>query len=307
MTITQGNNQTATAGTALTTQLQVQVKSTGGQPLSGQTVNWTESPANSAVLSIPSPTTDFNGLAYANVTLAGGDSGTVKITATVAGSSISQTFTITAVPLAPPVTITGFNIVSGNNQTTPVSTAFPQPLVVGVTVSAGSPAGITVQFSASGSVSLSATSATTDSNGHAQVNVTAGSVLGPATVTATIAGVGTLTFQLTVSPPAPLITAGNFLNGADLQPNSLSPCGLGALVAGSLGAASVGPAFPGLPLPNSNVNITFSNIAAPILNIGTTASGQQQITFQVPCTVTPSSSVPVVVAVGPGALPSTWP
>ena len=63
------------------------------------------------------------------------------------------------------------------------------------------------------------------------------------------------------------------------------------------------PRFPGLPVPSSNVTITFSNIAAPILNIGTTAAGQQQITFQVPCSVTPSSSVPVTVAVGAGSTP----
>jgi uncharacterized protein (TIGR03437 family) len=151
-------------------------------------------------------------------------------------------------------------------------------------------------------VSLSATTATTDSNGRAQVNVTALNAQGAATVVASVAGVGSQTFSLAVTPPAPTITAGNFVNGADLQPNSLSPCGLGALVsAGTLGATSAASTFPGLPVTSTNVSINFSNTAAPILSIGTNPAGQQQITFQVPCTVTPSSSVPVTVTVGAGA------
>lgn len=303
ITITQGNGQSANPAQALTTPLQVQVKSTAGQPLSGVKVNWTVSPVNGAVLTLSSATTDYNGLASASVTLAGNPPATVTVTATVAGSSsLSQTFTITVNSVTPPVTITNLSIVSGNNQSASVMTAFAQPLVVQVTTSAGSPAGITVQFSSSGPVSLSATTATTDSNGRAQVNVTALNAQGAATVVASVAGVGSQTFSLAVTPPAPTITAGNFVNGADLQPNSLSPCGLGALVsAGTLGATSAASTFPGLPVTSTNVSINFSNTAAPILSIGTNPAGQQQITFQVPCTVTPSSSVPVTVTVGAGA------
>lgn len=304
--ITQGNGQSANPGHTLSTPLQVEVDSTTGQPLSGQTVNWTVTPTNATNNTIPSSTTDSTGRASTSVTLSGGSSGTVIITAAVAGSaSLSQSFSITVVPLTPPVTITNFSVVSGGSQSASVNTAFPQPLVVGVTTSAGSPAGITVQFSSSGPVSLSATTATTDSNGRAQVSVTALNVTGSASVTATIAGYGSQTFSLTVTPPAPIITAGNFVNGADLQANSLSPCSIGALVtaAGALGVSGVGPTFPGLPVASSNVSITFNNIAAPILNIGTNSAGQQQITFQVPCSVTPGSSVPASVTVGAGSTP----
>ena len=295
-----GDGQSANPGQPVPTPLQVQVLSTSGQPLSGDNVTWTVTPNNGAVLSTTSAPTDLNGNASTSVTLSGPASGTVTVTATEASSGKSVSFSITAIPQ---IVITGFSIFSGNNQSAAINTPFAQPLVVQLTTNAGSPNGTTVQFSSTGPVILSATTATTDSNGRAQVNVTAGDASGGANVQASIAGASPVTFTLTVTPPAPTIGAGNFVNGADLAPNSLSPCGLGALVGGSLGAASVGPAFPGLPLPNPNVNITFSNITAPILGIGTTASGQQQITFQVPCNVTPSSSVPVVVAVGPGSTP----
>ena len=95
-------------------------------------------------------------------------------------------------------------------------------------------------------------------------------------------------------PPAPLITSGNFVNGADQQLNSLSPCSVGAIVAGAsaLPIPNTTPSFPGLPIANNNVKLTIGNISAPILSVGTLANGQQQIAFQVPCEVTPASSVP---------------
>jgi len=299
---TQGDGQSASPGHAVTTPLQVHVLSTSAQPLSGVTVNWTITPSNGAVISTTSGPTDFNGHASTSVTLSGAASGTVIVTATVAGSSKSVSFSITAIPQ---VVITSLTIASGNNQSASINTAFAQPLVVQLTTNAGSPAGNTVQFSSSGPVILSTTTATTDSNGRAQVNVTAGGASGGANVTASAAGVPPVSFTLTVTPPVPIITAGNFVNGADLQPNSLSPCGLGALVtaAGALAVTGFGPTFPGLSVTNSNVSLAFSNIAAPITNVGTLPTGQQLIEFQVPCTVTPSSSVPVTLTVGGGSTP----
>ncbi len=64
--------------------------------------------------------------------------------------------------------------------------------------------GATVTFSGEGvDHSLSATSATTGSNGEASVNVTAGDEAGSITVTATVAQVGTVTFILTVEAEEP--------------------------------------------------------------------------------------------------------
>ena len=48
------------------------------------------------------------------------------------------------------------------------------------------------------------------------------------------------------------------------------------------------------------MSLTFGNITAPILDIGTNSSGQQVTTFQVPCSLAPASSVPVALTVGSG-------
>ncbi len=294
-TVISGSSQSAAPGQALGQPLVAEVLNSSGQPLSGITVNWTVSPAGAAVLA-PTTTTGANGQTSNSVTLTGSASGTITITATATGSNSKAVFTISAIPL---VTITSFQIVSGNNQSAAENTAFVQPLVVQVTTSNGVASGITVQFLVqSGPVTLSATSVATNSNGQAQVTAQAGSVPGSASVLATItstSGSSSQTFSLTVLPPGPAITAANFYNGADQQPNSLSPCGLGTLIAGSLGIPNVSPTFPGLPAPQTTVSITFNSISAPILNIGNTALGQQFILFQVPCQLSPATSVPVTV------------
>ena len=304
MTITQGNGQTVNPGQSLPTLMGVQVNDINGNPLAAQNVNWAVSPAGSATLGNTVTTTDSNGRTTNNLTVSGSALGTITVTAAAASDTTKSTqFTISVVQ---PITITGFTIVSGNNQSAPVSTTFGSPLVVKVTTSTGTgAANVPVQFSGSGPISLSATSVNTDQNGQASVNVTAGSVSGAASVTASIAtatGVGSQTFSLNVLPPAPAISSSNFVNGADSSLSTLSPCSLGALVGSSsvLGVTGLVPSLPGVPINNStSVRITFSNISAPILSIGTLANGQQQILFQVPCEVTPGS-VPVTVNLGGG-------
>jgi len=297
ITAVSGGGQSANPGQALARPLVAQVNNASGQPLSGIAVNWTVSPANAASLSA-STTTGSNGQTSNNVTLASSAGGTVTVTASTAGvNGAVATYTITVVPL---VTITSFQIVSGNNQSAPENTAFAQPLAVLVGVSGGSASGVPVQFKVqSGSVTLSSTSATTNAIGLAQVNATAGATPGTATVVASVstaAGSSSQTFSLTVLPPGPAITTANFYNGADLQPLALSPCGWGALIgSGPLGISDVAPLFPGQPAPQSNVSLTFNSINAPVIDIGTNALGKQQIIFQVPCELSPASSVPVIV------------
>ena len=295
--ITQGGTQTVNPSQTVPVPLQVQVDGASG-PLAGQQVQWSASPANMVSITNPTTSTDSAGKTSITVQVLGNATGNITITAKVASNaSLTSTFTITVVPV---VTITGFTMVSGNNQTATVGSSFSQPLVVQVAVSAGSAANVPVQFLSSGPVSLSSTNVSTDSNGRAQVTVTAGSVSGSASITASIAtnsGVGSQTFNLTVLPPAPLISASNFVNGADYQLNSLSPCSIGAVVAnaGALGVANVSPTFPGQPLNNSQAQLTINNVGAPILSIGNLPSGQQAITFQVPCEVSPGGSVPAVL------------
>jgi hypothetical protein len=91
--------------------------------------------------------------------------------------------------------------VSGDNQTAPVGTALPNPLVVQVKDASGNPqSGVTVNFAVtSGGGSVSPTSAVTGSNGQASTVLTLGSIpSGPndaVIVTATAPGIGSTTFS----------------------------------------------------------------------------------------------------------------
>jgi uncharacterized protein (TIGR03437 family) len=297
----QGGTQSVTAGTSV--QLIVETDNTAGSPLSGSTVNWTVvSPASGATLSSATTTAGPSGQAINNLSIFSSVSGLVQVKATLANDATK--FVTFSISVSAPITVTQFQIVSGSNQSAIVNSSFGQPLVVKVSTSAGPGANIPVQFAVlAGSVFLSATSVNTDSSGIAQVFVTAGPVTGGASVVASLsssAGIGSVSFALTVLSQAPSVTAANFVNGADFQPNSLSPCGLGALVvsAGTLAVPSISPTFPGGPVPSSTVQLSFANIGAPILNIGNNAAGQQQVLFQVPCEVAPGGAVPVTLSVG---------
>src|SRR5204862_6324295 len=113
-------------------------------------------------------------------------------------SNLATTFTITV-----NVQVTGLQKVSGDSQSTPAGQAFPSPLVVQVNTSSGQPAqNFPVNFNISGPGTLSANGANTDSNGRAQINVTATSTPGTITVTAST-GAFSQTFTLTVIPPGP--------------------------------------------------------------------------------------------------------
>ena len=300
-----GNGQSAQAGASLTSPLVVAVLGSGSSPLSGQTVNWSVTPAGSATLGNSSTITDSNGQASNTLTFSSTASGTVQVKATLAGSSLTPvTFSVTAVPN---ITITGISVVSGNNQAAIVSTAFAAPLVVRVTASTGTPSGIPVQFSVSpaGAATLSATTVNTDSTGTAQVSVTAGATAGAVTVTASASG-QSASFNLTVSPPGPVLTTAGFINAADMQRGAIAPCSLGTILATGVapgvqntlfGSTTIGP----LPTTLGGTQVIVNGIASPIVSIGMNSAGQQQVTFQVPCETTPGSSVPVTVNVGAGS------
>lgn len=89
---------------------------------------------------------------------------------------------------------------SGDGQSAIVGSTLPQSLVVKVSTTAGTPIrGATVTFAiTSGSASLSATSAQTDSSGTAQTQVTVGAVAGAVVIDATVLGT-TLTTRFSVT------------------------------------------------------------------------------------------------------------
>jgi len=205
--------------------------------------------------------------------------------------------------------VSSLKIVSGNNQSATFGVMFV-PLVVQAGVNGPPPSGVPVQFAvASGPVTLTLASVTTDVDGVAEVTATAGSTPGPATVVATV-GRLSVAFHLTVLPPRTNLSPANFVNGAgffatgDKNSGALSPCSIGTLVFGDPQTEVSPPdapnlfstAIPNRSGPNSAIfqGISFNSEAAPILNIATDAGNSVQalITFQVPCDVTPGS-VPV--------------
>jgi adhesin/invasin len=286
LAVVSGSGQSANAGQPVTGSLVAVVNAQAGGTLSGQTVNWSVSPAGAATLANTSTVSDANGQVSNSLTLSSGASGSVTVTATLASNSaLKATFTVNAIPL---ITLGGLVKVSGDVQTAIVSTGFANPLIVQVNNANGSPvSGIPVTFTSTGGALLSTTSTTTGSNGQAQVSVTAPATAGAVTVTASAAGF-TQTFNLTVSPPGPVFTDNSFRNAADQQVGSLSPCSLATAY-----ATGVAPGVQGIVTGNmfglgalaaslSGDSVTFGATAAPILNVAT-INNQQQITFQVPC------------------------
>jgi hypothetical protein len=92
-------------------------------------------------------------------------------------------------------------VLSGDNQTAVAGTPLPDSLKVIVVDQFGfSTEGVTVSWAiASGGGSLSAASTTTDVNGVTGVIYTAGPTIGHATISATVTGIGTLTFTATIT------------------------------------------------------------------------------------------------------------
>jgi len=296
VTIVSGNNQAGTPGQTLGQAL-VAMVTDGTNPLSGQSVVWSVSPAGAATLSNTTTTTDSNGQVRTAVTVSNAVSGSFQVIAALASNAaIKNTFNV-AVTL--PVVVTGVQKISGDGQSAQLNAQFANPLVVQVNTSSGpAPASYPVTFSATGPGSISATSANTDSTGRAQVTATAGNIGGTLTVTATAGGFSA-TFTLTVVPPGPIITPGSFYNGADLQKGAISPCGIATVIASGVAPNTVLPPTSFAPslyrAPNQSVSV--GGIQAPIFN-AVTLNGQQQLTFQVPCGVTPGSNVSISVLVG---------
>lgn len=302
VTVVSGNNQTATAGHALGAALVAAINAQGGGTVPGQSVTWTVSPAAAGTLANPTTTSDINGQASNTLTLSTAASGSVTVTAALTGTpTLKATFTVTAVPL---VTLGGLTKISGDAQSAIVGAQFANPLVVQVNSSTGAPVpGIVVSFSATGGAVLSTTSATTGSNGQAQVTVTAPSTAGSLTVTATASGFSQI-FNLTAAPPGPTFTSNSFVNAADLQSGKLSPCSLATWMVSGTPATSLGTgntfALGGLSSALSGYSITVGGTAAPILSVSG-AANQQQVTFQVPCTAAAGSTSFAVTTPGGGS------
>ena len=293
VTIIDGNNQTGRPGQLLPKALLVQVTDAFGNPLPSAQVSFAASPANAVKFTNVSSSTDGNARASAQVTL-GNTAGAVKVIVTAGTATATFNLNIT-VPIA------SISVVSGNNQTATVSTAFSAPLVVQAVDTNNSPvSGVSVAYAVtSGNATLSTAAATTGTNGQAFVTATAGSTPGNIVVTASASGFSTQ-FTLVaspVAPPTPTIAA--IVNGASFQPGA-SPGSIvtitGTNFANSLSGVLTPTGIVQGPLPTTlgGVTVTFNGTAAPIYSVSN-INGAQQVTVQVPFELAPGQ-VSVIVS-----------
>ena len=139
-----GATQSTMVTTTFAQPLVAWVKDKYGNGVPGVPVTFADG-GKGGTFSVNPVTTDSKGHASATY-IAGIKSGSIRVTATVAGlPSLAFSETITAGPAA------ALALVSGNGQTAPVSTQLPQPLVVRVTDQYGNPViGANVEFSDGG-------------------------------------------------------------------------------------------------------------------------------------------------------------
>ena len=170
--------------------------------------------------------------------------GLVKVNANSAGLKTLK-FSETAV-IGGPANVA---VVSGDNQSTSVTSALPQSLTVKVTDQGGNPvAGTSVTFAAP-SGSFTGSPATTDGSGNASASYTAGTVATSVTITAT-AGTGSASFHETITPGAPSSVTASGGDGQTGPAGSPLPQPLAVIVADQYAN------------PVSGVNVVFDDAGA---------------------------------------------
>jgi hypothetical protein len=199
LTATGGTPQAARVGAAFGTPLQVTVKDSTGNPVSGVTVTFAAPPSGaSAVLSGGSAVTNASGVASVTAT-ANSTAGSYTVTANM--GTLSASFSLTNTPNFASLTATG-----GTPQSAQVGAAFATALQATVKDASGNPvSGVTVTFAvppAGASAVLSSGSAVTNASGVASVTATANSTAGGYTVTANV-GTFSASFSLTNTAAQP--------------------------------------------------------------------------------------------------------
>jgi len=191
-----GNKQSGQAGSILPSQLRVKIEDAYNNGVPGVTATFVD-PSGSGTFNPSSAVTNASGLVQVSYQLPN-TAKAYKLNASTAGMKSVQ-FTETATGSAPANLV----VVSGNNQTGPVNTALPQPLVVQVNDSGGNPiTGVSVVFSAP-SGTFTGSPATSNSSGQVSVNYTPGTSAGAVTVTASVNGLNTqIAVTVTAGTPA---------------------------------------------------------------------------------------------------------
>ena len=292
VTITGGDVQSATVGTAFASPLAVRVQDSAAQPLSGVTVSFMPPGAGAtATTSAATAVTDATGTASVTA-VAGNVAGAYSVGATAGAASATFGLTNTAGALA------SLSVLGGDAQTTAVTTAFGTPLAVKATDANGNPvAGASIAFAApsAGATATFAATATTDASGVASVTATASSLAGSYSVGATASGIAT-SFGLTNVPgPAALVAV---TGGADQRTVVTTAFGaaLVATVTDAFGnpitgasVAFAGPAVGARATLASPAVVTDASGQAATLATASAVAGSYAVTASVATIPTPAS------------------
>lgn len=299
---TSGSGQSATVGTAFTNPLVATVSDQYGNPVSGVTVTFTPPSSGASGTfagGVNTATTNSSGVATSQTFTANTTAGSYSVTASTAGTNATATFTLTN-NAGPAASISAY---SGSGQTTPVGTAFPNPLVAKVLDQYSNPvSGATVTFTPpaqsgpSGTFAGGVNTATTNSSGLATSAVfTANNNAGSYTVSAAVQGVTpTASFSLTNSPPAPVITVSSG-SGQQATVGTAFANPLVALV--MQGGSPLSGATVTFTAPSSGASGTFANGTA----IDTETTNASGLATSTTFTANSTAGSYTVAATTPGA------
>ncbi len=208
-----GNNQSATVGTAVSTQPAVRILDNAGKGVPGMTVTFSVI-AGGGTITGATPVSDGNGVATLGSWTLGAAPGTNTLSARTQGLP-EVTFNATATAAAGQTTLT--KVAASDNQSAQVGTAVPNAPQVIVRNGAGQPMqGVTVNFTpASGSGSVQNSTSVSGSDGTASAGTwTLGPSAGTHTLNASASGVATVTFSATaLAAGTPTISRTVFMSG----------------------------------------------------------------------------------------------
>jgi hypothetical protein len=193
LAISSGSSQKAPVKSPLPLPLNVKVKNAAGTGVAGIQVSFTAGGAGT----LSSPTASSNSSGIASVTYTTGTaSGATQITASVSG--LTPVVFKETVQAGPP---SALSVYAGNNQTVNPGKAAAKLFEVEVKDQYGNPVpAISVSFADAGAGgTFSVNPAVTATTGIAGTRYTAPLTAGPVTVTATVSGVGSVTFTITVN------------------------------------------------------------------------------------------------------------